>query len=81
MKKGEKYEFFMQNANISQKYISNGQRPELLFQIPSVDTFRRKIKKIPFAVLEYAHKGEKTMHNHCVPQQRIRTDSMGSIRT
>lgn len=43
------------------------EHPELLSQIPSVDTFRRKAKKLPFAVLEYSHKGEKAMHDHCLP--------------
>ena len=52
------------------------EHPELLFQIPSVDTFRRKIKKIPFAVLEYAHKGEKAMHDHCIPHADRLTDNL-----
>lgn len=41
--------------------------PELVGEIPSVACFRRKIKTIPFAVLEYSHKGEKALHDHCVP--------------
>jgi len=52
------------------------EHPELIFQIPSVDTFRRKIKKIPFAVLEYSHKGKKAMHDHCLPYADRLTDNL-----
>lgn len=41
--------------------------PELMGEIPSEACFRRKIKTIPFAVLEYSHKGEKALHDHCTP--------------
>ena len=41
--------------------------PELVGEIPSVACFRRKIKTIPFSILEYSHKGEKALHDHCIP--------------
>lgn len=41
--------------------------PELTVEIPSAACFRRKIETLPFAVLEYSHKGAKAMHDHCVP--------------
>lgn len=48
--------------------------PELTVEIPSVACFRRKIKKLPFAISEYSHKGEKAMHDHCVPYANRRKD-------
>lgn len=51
----------MVNAYIAEEY------PELVGEIPSEACFRRKIKTIPFAVLEYSHKGEKALHDHCIP--------------
>ena len=51
----------MVTAYIAEEY------PELVGEIPSAACFRRKIKTIPFAVLEYSHKGEKALHDHCVP--------------
>ncbi len=51
----------MVTAYIAEEY------PELAGEIPSVSCFRRKIEKIPFAVLEYSHNGEKAMHDHCIP--------------
>ncbi len=48
-------------AYIAEKY------PELTAEIPSAACFRRKIETLPFAVLEYSHKGAKAMHDHCVP--------------
>lgn len=54
--------------------------PELIEDIPSIATFRRKIQKIPFAVLEYAHKGEKAMHDHCVPHADRLTDNLKANR-
>ena len=41
--------------------------PELIEEIPSVSCFRRKLKTLPFAVTEYARKGEKAFHDHCTP--------------
>ncbi|MDE5883986.1 MAG: DDE-type integrase/transposase/recombinase [Oscillospiraceae bacterium] len=41
--------------------------PELVEEIPSVACFRRKIEKLPFAVLEYSRNGEKAMKDHCIP--------------
>lgn len=41
--------------------------PELLEEIPSESCFRRKIKTLPFAVTEYARKGEKAFHDKCTP--------------
>lgn len=43
------------------------EHPELAADIPSENCFRRKLKTIPFAVLEYARGGEKALHDHCVP--------------
>ena len=43
------------------------EQPELLEQIPNEACFRRKIKTLPFAVLEYARHGEKAMRDHCIP--------------
>ncbi|MBD5142109.1 MAG: DDE-type integrase/transposase/recombinase [Ruminococcus sp.] len=51
----------MMNAFIAEEY------PELLEEIPSESCFRRKIKTLPFAVTEYARKGEKAFHDHCTP--------------
>lgn len=48
-------------AFIARKY------PELRDDIPSVSSFRRKIKTLPFAVLEYSREGNKAMHDHCTP--------------
>lgn len=56
------------------------EHPELIEDIPSTATFRRKIQKIPFAVLEYAHKGEKAMHDHCVPHADRLTDNLKANR-
>lgn len=47
-------------------YIAE-EHPELAGEIPSVSCFRRKIEKIPFAVLEYSRNGEKAMKDHCIP--------------
>lgn len=41
--------------------------PELTVEIPSVACFRRKVKTLPFAILEYSHNGEKALHDHCSP--------------
>ncbi|MDE5854049.1 MAG: DDE-type integrase/transposase/recombinase [Ruminococcus sp.] len=49
------------SAFIAEKY------PELTEQIPSVSSFRRKLKTLPFAVTEYAREGEKAFHDHCTP--------------
>ncbi|MDE5772091.1 MAG: Mu transposase C-terminal domain-containing protein [Ruminococcus sp.] len=51
----------MVNAYIVEEY------PELMGEIPSEACFRRKIKTLPFAVLEYSRKGEKALHDHCIP--------------
>lgn len=48
-------------AYIAEKY------PELTAEIPSAACFRRKIETLPFAILEYSHKGAKAMHDHCTP--------------
>ncbi len=60
----------MVSAYIAEEY------PELTVEIPSVACFRRKIKTIPFAVLEYSHKGEKALHDHCVPYANRRKDNI-----
>lgn len=49
------------NAYIAEEY------PELTVEIPSEACFRRKIKTLPFAVLEYAREGAKALHDHCEP--------------
>lgn len=49
------------NAYIAEEY------PELTVEIPSEACFRRKIKTLPFAVLEYAREGDKALHDHCEP--------------
>lgn len=51
----------MMNAYIAEEY------PELTIEIPSEACFRRKIKTLPFAVLEYAREGDKALHDHCEP--------------
>ena len=51
----------MTNAYISEEY------PELLEEIPSEACFRRRINKLPFAVLEYTRNGDKALHDKCVP--------------
>lgn len=53
----------MVSAYIAEEY------PKLADEIQSEACFRRKIKTIPFAVLEYSHKGEKALHDHCVPYE------------
>lgn len=47
-------------------YITE-EHPELIEAIPSEACFRRKVKTIPYAVLEYAQGGEKAMKDHCLP--------------
>ncbi|MDE7365145.1 MAG: Mu transposase C-terminal domain-containing protein [Ruminococcus sp.] len=47
-------------------YIAE-EHPELVEEIPSVSSFRRKIETLPFAVLDYSHNGEKAMRDHCTP--------------
>ncbi|MDE6501132.1 MAG: DDE-type integrase/transposase/recombinase [Ruminococcus sp.] len=51
----------MINAYISEEY------PELVEEIPSEACFRRRINKLPFAVLEYTRNGDKALHDKCVP--------------
>lgn len=41
--------------------------PELMAEIPSEACFRRKIKTIPVAVIEYSRQGNKALHDHCIP--------------
>ncbi len=41
--------------------------PEFLGEMPSEMCFRRKIKTLPAAVLEYAREGDKALHDHCIP--------------
>lgn len=50
--------------------------PELTVEIPSEVCFRRKIKTLPFAVLEYSHKGNKALHDHCAPYANRRKDDI-----
>lgn len=50
--------------------------PELTVEIPSVACFRRKIETLPFAILEYSHKGAKAMHDHCTPHANRRKDAV-----
>ncbi len=40
--------------------------PELIESISSEACFRRKVKTLPFAVLEYSRGGDKTLHDHCI---------------
>ena len=42
-------------------------KPELIAEIPSIDTFRRKVKTLPFSVLELTRNGRKAAKDHCVP--------------
>ncbi len=51
-------------------------KPELVEEIPSIDTFRRKVKKIPFAILEYTRNGEKAMKDHCLPYAQRMKDGI-----
>ena len=56
-------------------YIAE-EHPELVGKIPSVSCFRRKIEKLPFAILKYSHNGEKAMHDHCIPSASRRKDDI-----
>ena len=60
----------MVSAYITEEY------PELSAEIPSEICFRRKIKTLPFAVLEYAREGDKAMQDHCVPHANRRKDEI-----
>ena len=60
----------MVSAYIAEEY------PELSVEIPSEICFRRKIKTLPFAVLEYAREGDKAMQDHCVPHANRRKDEI-----
>lgn len=60
----------MVSAYIAEEY------PELTTEIPSEICFRRKIKTLPFAVLEYAREGDKAMQDHCVPHANRRKDEI-----
>lgn len=60
----------MVSAYIAEEY------PELSAEIPSEICFRRKIKTLPFAVLEYAREGDKAMQDHCVPHANRRKDEI-----
>lgn len=60
----------MVKAYIAEEY------PELTVEIPSEACFRRKVGKIPFAVLEYSLKGNKAMHDHCEPHANRRKDNI-----
>lgn len=60
----------MVKAYIAEEY------PELTVEIPSEACFRRKVDKLPFAVLEYSLKGNKAMHDHCEPHANRRKDNM-----
>lgn len=54
----------MVTAYIAEEY------PELVEEIPSISSFRRRIEALPFAVTEYSHNSEKAMHDHCVPSAK-----------
>lgn len=67
-------QLYLQNSQprVSQCYRSTvayiaEEHPELVSEIPTERSFRRKIETIPFAVLEYARGGNKAMHDHCIP--------------
>ncbi|MDE7137283.1 MAG: Mu transposase C-terminal domain-containing protein [Ruminococcus sp.] len=60
----------MVKAYITEEY------PELSAEIPSEMCFRRKIRTLPFAVLEYSREGDKAMHDHCVPYANRRKDDI-----
>ena len=60
----------MVSAYIAEEY------PELSVEIPSEICFRRKIKTLPFAALEYAREGDKAMQDHCVPHANRRKDEI-----
>lgn len=47
--------------------VISHEHPELADLIPSEACFRRKIKTLPFAVLEYSREGNKALHDHCIP--------------
>lgn len=47
--------------------VISHEHPELADLIPSEACFRRKIKTLPFAVLEYSREGDKALHDHCIP--------------
>lgn len=51
---------------LTSAFISQ-EHPELTDMIPSEACFRRKVKSLPFAVLEYSREGEKALHDHCIP--------------
>lgn len=52
--------------------------PELVSEIPSERTFRRKIEKIPYAVRESQCKGAKAEHDHCQPYAIRLTDKLNA---
>ena len=52
--------------------------PELVPEIPSEMTFRRKIEKIPYAVTESQRKGAKAEHDHCQPYAIRLTDKLNA---
>ena len=56
-------------------YIAE-KNPELIESIPSEDCFRRKIKTLPFAVLEYSRKGNKALNDHCKPHANRKKDNI-----
>ena len=58
-------------------YIAEG-FPELVPEIPSEMTFRRKIEKIPYAVRESQRKGAKAEHDHCQPYAIRLTDKLNA---
>lgn len=58
-------------------YIAE-EHPELVAEIPSAACFRRKIETLPFAVLEYSHKGNKALHDHCTPYANRRKEAVYS---
>ena len=60
----------MVSAYIAEEY------PELSVEIPSEICFIRKIKTLPFAVLEYAREGDKAMQDHSVPHANRRKDEI-----
>jgi hypothetical protein len=60
------------NPKVSQCYRSASaviaeEYPELVPEIPNEACFRRKLEKIPFAVLEFSRNGAKAFHDHCMP--------------
>lgn len=56
--------------------VISHEHPELADLIPSEACFRRKIKTLPFAVLEYSREGDKALNDHCKPHANRDKDNI-----